>query len=142
MNDNTQARTVKSQQAMIEALEANFGNIVLAAKEAGITPRTHYRWQKEDNDYDNQIRSLKNSCYEKIRDKLLDAALKKVDKGDSIILGKMIGIYFKNVPAEMDSLSLVNRPSLMAKINYVDKPPGWDEMVKEIQQKKNGEGEN
>jgi hypothetical protein len=126
---------------MIEALEANMGNITLAAKQAGISVRTHYYWQKEDNDYDNMLRSLKNICYEKVRDRLLDIALKKIDKGDSTVLNKLIGIYFKNVPQEMEDVSRVNRPPLMAKINYADKPM-WREMYEQEQQGSNAEGEN
>jgi len=133
---------------MINALEASLGNVTQATKMVKINVTTHYRWVKEDTVYDDSVRSIKDICFQKVRDKLMQTALKRIDSGDSAVLNKMIGIYFKNVPEEMDSLSLVNRPPLMAKIEYAPKPM-WREMYEqeerangeEIQQENNGGGE-
>jgi hypothetical protein len=133
MSKSTPETTAIKKEAMIGALEASFGNVTQAARMAKINVTTHYRWVKEDSEYDDRVRSIKDICFQKVRDKLMRTALKRIDSGDSAVLNKMIGIYFKNVPQEMDSLSLVNRPPLMAKIRYAPKPdwgndtPGLEE---------------
>lgn len=43
---------------MIEALEKSLGVVSSAAKAAGISRDTHYRWMKEDQDYMNQVNDL------------------------------------------------------------------------------------
>jgi hypothetical protein len=52
----TKSDTLK--KAMIAALEKSLGVVSSAAKQAGISRDTHYRWMKEDEDYSNQANDL------------------------------------------------------------------------------------
>lgn len=105
---------------MINALEANFGNVTAAAKVVKITPRTHYRWLKEDTEYAEEAENMKDISFRRIKDNLLEKALKMIDNGDSGVLGKMIAVYFKNIPQEMLVASRYNNVRLQARIKYID----------------------
>lgn len=52
----TKSDTLK--KAMIAALEKSLGVVSSAAKVAGISRDTHYRWIKDDEDYANQVNDL------------------------------------------------------------------------------------
>ncbi len=122
MAENSQSRTIKQKQAMLDALEANFGNITKAAKEAKISIRTHYRWRMEDNEYDTRVVSMKDICYGKVKDSLLDAALKRIAKGDSIVLNQMLRLFYKNLPQDMNKAAWVNERPVRATIKWVSTP--------------------
>lgn len=107
---------------MIDALEINFGNVTAAAKAVKISARTHYVWLKQDRDYANQAENMRDISFRKLRDKLIAAALKKIDKGDSAVLNKMLAIYLKNTPLEMLRASTENNVPMQVRIRYVDKP--------------------
>jgi hypothetical protein len=52
----TKSDTLK--KAMIAAMEKSLGVVSSAAKAAGISRDTHYRWMKEDEEYSNQVNDL------------------------------------------------------------------------------------
>ena len=122
MGKNSAAATAIQKKAMIDALEANFGNATKAAVAAHIKPRTHYRWLKEDEDYANEAENMKDLCYRKVKDNLLENALKKIDKGDSAVLNKMLGIFFKKMPEEMDRVRRFNDVPFRLKIKVAPHP--------------------
>jgi hypothetical protein len=108
MSKNSPVATALKKQAMIKALEANFGNIVISASKAGITPQTHYRWCKEDDAYYKAAESLKDIGLRNVKESLLDIAMQKIRKGDSSVLNKMLGIFLKEMPEEMKIMSRYN----------------------------------
>ncbi len=122
MNTEEQARTTKQKQAMIDAIEANFGNITKAAKEVGINVRTHNRWRKEDNDYDTQFVKIKDVSYVKVKDSLLEEAMKRIKKGDSTVLNQMLRLFYKNLPEDMIKAARVNDIPVRATIKWVSTP--------------------
>jgi hypothetical protein len=122
MGMNSQVDTIKQKQAMLDALEANMGNITKSAKEAGISIRTHYRWRMEDNDYDTRVVSMRDICFTKVKDSLLDSALKRIAKGDGTVLNQMLRLFYKNLPREMMNAAWVNERGPRAVIKWVDTP--------------------
>ena len=47
-----------TKKAMVQALEKSLGVVTTAAKQAGISRDTHYRWLKEDEEYKAQVDEL------------------------------------------------------------------------------------
>lgn len=47
-----------TKKVMIEALEKSLGVVTTAAKQAGISRDTHYRWLKEDEEYKQSVEEL------------------------------------------------------------------------------------
>lgn len=125
----------KQKERMITALEANRGNVCKAAKLAGIDARTHYRWRKEDERYEDRTDNLKDLCYRDIKESLIDKGLEMAQKGSERVLIKMLGLFLKDLPEEMKALNRMNNVPLLPKINYVDKPPGWDEEIRILKER-------
>ena len=115
-------RTAKQKEFMINALEANYGNVRAAAKLAKISPQTHYRWRKEDNDYDNRTDSMRDICYRDVKEHLISKGLKMVDKGDVSVLNKMLGIFLKDLPEEMRMLRRMNDVPPRATVRFISTP--------------------
>jgi len=122
MNKNSPVQTSKQKEAMILALEANYGNVRKAAKMAKIVPSTHYRWLKEDEDYANCSENVRDISYRNVKENLIDAALRKVEKGDSSVLNKMLSIFFKYLPDEMRSISHFNNVPTRVRIKVASSP--------------------
>ncbi len=101
MGTNSAVVVALQKKKMIDALEANFGSVTKAAKDVKITPRTHYRWLREDREYAEQTEDMRDIAFRKVKDTLFQKALTMIDKGDASVLNKMLTIYFKNVPEEM-----------------------------------------
>ena len=120
MSKNSQELIVLQKQKMLDAIVANFGNVTKAAAMAGIHPSSHYRWLKEDPEYADVSENMKDISFRKIKDRLLEKALEKIDKGDSAILGRMMAIYLKNIPRDMDMVSRCNNVRLVPRIKYID----------------------
>ncbi len=93
---------------MIGALEANFGNITAAAKQAEISVRTHYKWLLEDSAYEKEVVNIKDISFGKMKESLLEKALKMVDNGNATVLNQLLRIYFKNLPEEMETISTLH----------------------------------
>ena len=119
MSKNSPVETAVQKKEMIDALESNFGNVTIAARVVGITPRTHYRWLKEDDAYSTEAENIKDICYRKIKDGLIQKALMKIEKGSTRVLLKMLGIFLKKMPEEMERASRINNVRLVPKIKYV-----------------------
>jgi hypothetical protein len=122
MNKNSLIVTAKQKQRMIIALEANFGNVTKAAKIAGITPRTHQRWVKEDGDYEDEVGSIKDLGLKGMKDNLIDLAMKKAQQGNIAVLNKMLGIFLKDMPEEMKDLNQYNKIPFRVKVKVAPHP--------------------
>jgi|SRR6185312_6794750 len=121
MGTNSEAVTAIKKKEMINALENSFGNVTEAAKKVGITPRTHYTWLKEDDEYADAAENMKDISYRRVKDSLVEKALSKIENGDTTVLLKMLSIYLKKLPEEMERVARINNvPLIRAKINYVD----------------------
>jgi Bacterial regulatory protein, Fis family len=111
---NTKNSPVSSgikKKAMIEALEANLGNITRASKQAGIKPRTFYRWLKEDEDFHREVYEMKHVNNSMMKDSILYAALKKIEQGDTAVLNQLLRIYLKKLPDEIEMISKTVNPN-------------------------------
>ena len=108
MGRNTRKATEAKKQAMIDALEANSGNITAAAKQVEISVRTHYKWLKEDEAYENEVINIKDISFGKVKESLLEKALKMVDSGNTAVLNQLLRIYFKKLPEEIATTSIQN----------------------------------
>tara|TARA_R110000772_G_scaffold51709_9_gene118615 strand:+ start:969 stop:1364 length:396 start_codon:yes stop_codon:yes gene_type:complete len=58
MAKKNQTKSDTLKKAMIAAMEKSLGVVSSAAKAAGISRDTHYRWMKEDEEYANQANDL------------------------------------------------------------------------------------
>ena len=108
MAKKLQDSTDKKKEAMIEAIEASFGNVTKAAQIAGINVRTHYRWLKEDEAYEDEVVNIKDISYGKVRETLMEKALKLIEDGNTAVLNQLLRIYFQKLPEEMETISTVN----------------------------------
>ena len=122
MGTNSATATALQKKRMIDALEANMGSVTKAAKAVKISPRTHYRWVNEDREYALQSESIKDICYKKIKDKLLEKALAQIEKGEASVLNKMLGIYFKHIPDDMQKVNMYNSVPIRATVKWVSTP--------------------
>jgi hypothetical protein len=148
MGKNSETATAIQKKKMLDALEANFGNISRAAKLVKMDTRTHYRWLREDPEYGELAENMRDLCYRRVKDNLLENALKKIEKGDSAVLNKMLGIYFKKLPEEMERASHFNNVPFRVKLKVAPHPNDFysnDPMTKlavkqfMADQEKNGE---
>jgi len=81
------ASTIENKSLMIMAMKVELGNVYAASKLAGISRAQHYRWLKNDEQYEYIIWNLKES----ILDFAEAALMKNIALGDT----KSI-IYFLN----------------------------------------------
>lgn len=131
MSKSSEDVTAIHKREMINALEVNLGNVTAATKEVGITPRTHYRWLKEDEEYADATENMKDICYRRLKEGLIDMALKKIEKGNTAVLMKMLGIYLKKLPDDMERVSRINNvPLIRPRIKYVHTREEADEITK------------
>lgn len=54
------AKSDITKKAMLQALEKSLGVVTSACKSVGISRETHYRWMKEDAEYNASVRELEN----------------------------------------------------------------------------------
>ena len=108
MAKNTDDETDKLKESMINAIEMNCGNITAASKQAGVNVRTHYRWMKEDENYEMEVVNIKDISFGKVKENLLGKALKLVDDGNTAVLNQLLRIYFKKLPEEMQTTHIIN----------------------------------
>ena len=132
MNTNPdEATTAIYKKEMVNALEAYMGNVTAAAQKVGITPRTHYRWLKDDPEYADATENMKDISYRRVKDSLIEKALSKIEKGDTAVLMKMLGIYLKKLPEEMERASRINNvPLIRARIKYIDTREEAEEIMR------------
>lgn len=86
---------------MVTALEANEGNVKIAAETTKISERTHYRWCREDNTYRNIVGSIRDIRLRHTKEKLLEIAMKKIEEGNISTLNKMLGLFYRNFDEEL-----------------------------------------
>lgn len=58
------------KKAMLEALRKTLGIVTQAAEIVGIDRRTHYRWLKEDAEYEEQVEDLSGVAIDFVESKL------------------------------------------------------------------------
>lgn len=131
MGKNSEMATAIQKKEMINALEACYGNVTAAAKMVGITPRTHYNWAHEDGEYCAHTERMKDICFRKIKDVLLAHALKKVESGNITVLNKLLSIYMKNLPEEIDKASRQHNPGTRAIMKYIGSREEAQEIMKQ-----------
>lgn len=49
-----------NKKAMINALEKSLGIVTTACKAVGIARETHYRWMREDEEYNESVKSIED----------------------------------------------------------------------------------
>jgi predicted transcriptional regulator len=130
MGTNSTEATAMLKTQMIDALEANFGSVTVAARVVGISPRTHYRWLKEDNEYSGEAENIRDISYRKIKEGLVQKAWMKIEKGNTSVLNKMLGIFLKKLPEEMELASRHNNVRLTASIKYIDTREEAEEIMR------------
>ena len=130
MSKNSPEETAVLKEAMINSLEANNGNIQKAAKAIGISPRTHFRWMKEDAYYEKQADISKDVGYRNIKDNLIELALQKAEKGDSHVLNQLLRIFLKNMPEELKAMHKANNVPFTASIKYISTREEAEEMMR------------
>ena len=112
-------RTEKQKQDMLHAIELTGGNIKQAASNIGITARIHYMWIKEDREYGENVERVRDICFRNAKEQLMVAAMKKIEEGNTAVLNKMLGIFYKNFPLELQQLSKYNNLPFKTVIKYV-----------------------
>ncbi len=121
---------LRQKSVMINALEAHYGNVRKAAKIAGICTQTHYRWRKEDRDYERKTDNLRDIGFRDMKENLIEQGLKMVAKGNAAVLMKMMGIFLKDLPEEMKTISRCNNIPLLPKIRYIDTREQAEEIMR------------
>lgn len=121
----------KQKEAMIDALETHYGSIRKATKAAGISVRTHFRWMKEDENYERKANMSKDVGYRNLKDNIIEMALKKAEKGDAAVINQMMRTFLKHMPDEMQALNRLNNVPLTPVISYVDTREEAEEIMKQ-----------
>lgn len=101
MARNSKNETEKLKEAMLDALERFHGNVRNAAETAEVSERTHYRWCREDNAYNNAVGSLRDIRLRHAKDEILEIAMRKLEDGNITVLNKMLAIFYKNFHEEL-----------------------------------------
>jgi hypothetical protein len=71
------------KKGMLDTLEKSLGVVTSACKDVGISRDTHYRWMKEDSDYNEAVNSIEgiaidfaeSSLHRQIRDGITSATI-------------------------------------------------------------------
>lgn len=101
INYKTMARKVKedtekSKEKMLKALLENHGNVRAAAHAANVSEQTHYRWCRQDNDYNNAVGSLIDIRLRNAKEEVLNIAMQAIQKGNPTVLNKLLTIFYKD----------------------------------------------
>lgn len=59
------------KKALLEALEKSLGVVTTACKTVGIDRTTHYRWLKEDEEFETQVKDIENVALDFAESQLL-----------------------------------------------------------------------
>ena len=130
MNQKQPHEILRQKSIMIEELEKNYGSIKNAAKAAGIHPSTHYRWMKEDEDYERKADISKDVGYRNLKDNIIEIALRKAEKGSATVITQMMRTFLKYLPDEMQRLNRANNVRLVPKIRYIDTREEAEEVMR------------
>jgi hypothetical protein len=120
MNQKKPHEILRQQSLMIEELEKNYGSIKNAAKAAGIHPSTHYRWMKEDDDYERKATMSRDVGCRNLKENIIEIALRKAEKGNAAVINQLIRTFLKYMPDEMKDLNRANNVRLTPRIKYID----------------------
>jgi hypothetical protein len=120
MNEKKPHEILRQQSLMIEELEKNYGSIKNAAKAAGIHPSTHYRWMKEDDDYERKATMSRDVGCRNLKENIIEIALRKAEKGNAAVINQLIRTFLKYMPDEMKDLNRANNVRLTPRIKYID----------------------
>jgi len=131
MSKNGPYEIVRQKEAMIDALETHYGSIKDAAKAVEISARTHFRWMKEDEDYERKANMSKDVGYRNLKDNIMEIALKKAEKGNVAVINQLIRTFLKYMPDEMKDLNRSNNVPFRAKISYVSTREEAEEIMKQ-----------
>lgn len=131
MSNKAPYEILRQKDLMMIALETHNGNVKKAAKQAGISARTHYRWRQEDADYERKTDVIKDICYRDIKEEIIDLAMKRAAKGDQYVLNQLMRIFLKKLPEEMQLLNRANNVPLRVNIKYVKTRQEAGELMKQ-----------
>lgn len=53
-------KTKKQKKDILNALESSLGIVTTACKNIGISRETFYRWMREDNEFERQVKDIEN----------------------------------------------------------------------------------
>ncbi len=120
MNQKKPFEILRQQSIMIDELEKNYGSIKNAAKAAGIHPSTHYRWMKEDEDYERKATISRDVGCRNLKENIIEIALRSAEKGNVAVINQLIRTFLKYTPDEMKDLNRANNVRLMPRIKYID----------------------
>ena len=118
----TEEDTNTQKIVMLHAIEACFGNITKAAKIAKITPRTHYRWLKEDPAYANESENLRDLGFRARKDQIIEIAFELAQKGNISVVNRLLSIFCKNTPEEMKIASYQNNVKTRMVPKFISTP--------------------
>lgn len=119
MNQKKPFEILRQQSIMIDELEKNYGSIKNAAKAAGIHPSTHYRWMKEDEDYERKVYISRDIGCRNLKENIIEIALRSAEKGNVAVINQLIRTFLKYTPDEMKDLNRANNVPLTPKIKYI-----------------------
>jgi len=63
-------KTKLAKKAMIQALESNLGVVTISANAVGISRKTHYSWMNKDEDYKDEVDSIRGVALDFVETKL------------------------------------------------------------------------
>ncbi len=121
MSKSTFMQTFAKKEAMIKALQANYGRISKAADTAQITRQTHYNWYKEDEEYRRRVDNIKYEAFDAFGDLVFDVVIKKLNEGNTAVVNRCFQTMFGRWPEHME-MTNPYKAVIVAKYNYVDKP--------------------
>lgn len=77
-----QIRTEKTKAAMLAALDASLGVVTTACRTVGIARDTHYRWMKEDAEYNLSVKDIENTALDFVE----TAQFQEIRKGNASLI--------------------------------------------------------
>lgn len=72
--------TARNKMAMVEAMAARKGHVAKACEDVGISRMTHFRWRRDDPEYDEAIESLREGLIDDLETLLLKWSVEDRDK--------------------------------------------------------------
>jgi len=126
---NTEAASDNSdnlKKSMLKALESSLGIVTTACKSVGISRNTHYRWLKEDKEYNADVNDLTNVTLDFAESKLHEQIMEGQIAAIIFFLktkGKVRG-YIERSEIQLDSkapdLSSISDEEILNMVKYGD----------------------
>jgi hypothetical protein len=121
MSKSTPQLTFNKKEAMLKALQGNFGRVSKAAAAAQITKQTHYNWYKNDEEYRHSVDNIKFEGFEEFGDLVFSAVIDKLKEGNTAVVNKCFQTVFADWVGQMERGSPY-KPRIITTIKYIDKP--------------------